>query len=164
MFEGKHPYGTLFTIAIIAGMVLWFAGGSRIKDSAPFYIKKVLGETAQVIIKNNIWAAEVAKTPKAREKGLAGREHLGVDKGMLFVFEEVGYYTFWMRGMEMSIDIIFIKDNKVVDLVVRAPESTNDGVFSYTPTKEINYVFEARPGSINRYNIRIGDTVKITFD
>jgi len=164
MFEGKHPYGTLFTIAIIAGMVLWFAGGSRVKDSAPFYVKKVLGETAQVIIKNSIWEAEVAKTPKAREKGLAGREYLGVDRGMLFVFEELGYYTFWMRDMEISIDIIFIKDNKVVDLVARTPVPTNGKVFSYTPTKEINYVFEIRPGSINRYGIGIGDTVKITFD
>src|SRR3989338_5701660 len=50
----------------------------------------------------------VADTPESRERGLSGRDGLASDEGMLFVFQNDGYHTFWMKDMLFSIDIIWL--------------------------------------------------------
>ena len=41
---------------------------------------------------------------------------------MLFVFEDEDYYSFWMKGTLIPLDIIWINKNlKVIDLVSAYP-------------------------------------------
>ena len=50
-----------------------------------------------------------------QEQGLSGKSQLAQDQGMLFVFAQPGKYYFWMKGMNFSIDIIWIgEDMKVI--------------------------------------------------
>ncbi len=50
----------------------------------------------------------LAKTDAERIKGLSGRDKLGTNEGMLFVFKDPGIYPFWMKNMKFPIDIIYI--------------------------------------------------------
>jgi len=164
MFERKHPYGTMLTIAIVGGIVFWFAGGSRIKDIAPYYIKKVVNETAQVKINDMVLDVEIAKTSKSKEKGLSGREYIAPDKGILFVFNESGFYPFWTRGMKLSIDIIYIENDRVVEVVKQTPVPVDNSFVTYTTSRAFNFVVETRSGYADRYGIDAGDMVEITLD
>jgi len=147
----------LIMLAIIVGVAFWSVGGSRIKDEAPYYLKKIIKETAVVEIKGRVFDVEVAKTPKARTKGLSGREYLASDKGMLFVFPEPGVYPFTMQDTLIVLDIVWILDDKIVFIAGRAqPEQE-----AINPEVNANYVLEV--GSGNAAGLQVGDEVGITF-
>ena len=52
---------------------------------------------------------EVADDPDERAVGLMGRESLGRDGGMLFVYANDQVLSFWMKGTRIPLDIIFIE-------------------------------------------------------
>jgi len=160
MFERRHPVGTLLTITIFFGVIFWFAGGSRVKDLAPYYIKKIIGETAEVSIKGTVFKVEVARTVNSRTKGLSGREYLEGDKGMLFVFQESSVYPFTMKKTKITLDIIWILDNEIGYIANKA----QPGQISINPGVEANYVLEVRGGTAETLRWQIGDSVDITFD
>src|SRR2546428_5649998 len=50
--------------------------------------------------------AEVADTPAKRASGLMFRDRLAPDRGMLFVFQEAGAWSFWMKNTTIALDIL----------------------------------------------------------
>lgn len=108
-------------------------------------------------------SVEVADKPETRSKGLGGRDSLGFDKGMLFVFDKPGKYTFWMKGMKFPLDFIWISDNRIVDLLpnINPPISgeSSDKLPRYTSIVEFNKVLEVNAGFIASHNIQVGDKV-----
>ena len=42
-------------------------------------------------------AVELALTPESQAQGLSGRDRLGENEGMLFVFDRPDKYSFWMK-------------------------------------------------------------------
>lgn len=105
---------------------------------------------------------EIADTTEKREKGLSGRKLLPENQGMLFLFEQPGYYSFWMKDTLMPLDFIWIKNNKVVEVTENVrPEDFQPPKF-LTPKEEINATLEVNAGFIDRFNIKVGD--EIIFD
>ncbi|MDP3645837.1 MAG: DUF192 domain-containing protein [bacterium] len=101
----------------------------------------------------------VVDTPGAREKGLSERSSLDPDEGMLFVFENDGMYSFWMKDMRFPIDIIWIStDGYVVD--VRENVSPDTYPISFSPKKPARYVLELPAHAVKRFNIHRGDIVR----
>lgn len=155
---GNKGIWILLVIAVILGAVFWSFGGSRIVDEAPYYLKSIVGETAKVTARDIVFEAEVARTEKARAKGLSGREYIAPDKGMLFIFSEADVYPFTMKNTQISLDIVWILDDEIVYIarsVQPEEESINPGV-------EANYVFETRGSRIRSW--QVGDKVDIVFD
>ena len=52
--------------------------------------------------------AEVVDTPAKRASGLMFRDRLAPDRGMLFVFEEAGAWSFWMKNTMIALDILWL--------------------------------------------------------
>ena len=104
---------------------------------------------------------EVADTTQARAKGLSGRSCIGQNEGMLFVFNQPGFYEFWMKDMKFPIDIIWIaSDHRVVWLKSKVQPS------SY-PQKFVNqgsaaqYVLELASG--RALNLLVDPTTTVNF-
>ena len=75
-----------------------------------------------VVINEKIIFVELAITPEDRQRGLMERDLLEKDNGMLFVFSEEDAYSFWMKNMKISLDIIWINaDGNVVYFVEDVP-------------------------------------------
>ena len=55
---------------------------------------------------------EIADTRERQIQGLSGRESLGENSGMLFVYEEPGLPGIWMKDMNFPIDIVWITSEK----------------------------------------------------
>jgi hypothetical protein len=75
---------------------------------------QVVDVLSQDIILVNIegvsYITEIADEPAERALGLSA--HMSLEEGyaMLFVFDEMGRYPFWMKDMDFAIDMLWIDD------------------------------------------------------
>ncbi|MDP1688971.1 MAG: DUF192 domain-containing protein [bacterium] len=113
---------------------------------------------SQVIIDKRVYNVEVASTPEEREIGLMNRDHLDSNTGMIFVFQDISEVSFWNENTLISLDIIWILNNKVKG--ISSLRSIGGGpltVFSPTP---VQYVLEIPAGTALRNGIHIGSIVE----
>lgn len=79
---------------------------------------------------------------------------------MLFIFPQPGKYPFWMKEMNFPLDFIFIKDKIIVDLKENVSPPVGDEAPQVINAKtEFDHVLEVNAGSINAFNLKIGDSV-----
>jgi uncharacterized membrane protein (UPF0127 family) len=115
-------------------------------------------------IRGRTFSLDVATTPSAREIGLSQTDSLPEDRGMLFLYDTPDYYTFWMKGMKFPLDILFIRDSTIVTIARNVPPPSGTGDLPlYAPNEPANKVLEINAGLCDKYGIREGDTVEITF-
>lgn len=105
--------------------------------------------------------AEVVKSDAGKHTGLGGREKLGENNGMFFVFDGPSKYSFWNKDMLFPIDIIWIKDGVIVDISENMPDFKTSPNYTVTPQVEADFVLEVNAGFVKAHNIKIGD--KINF-
>ncbi len=107
---------------------------------------------------------EIASNQKDRAKGLGGRTSLDSSRGMLFIFDRKGKPTFWMKGMKIPLDFIWVSDDRIVDILpnINPPaEGVADTNLSlYTANVEFNKVLEVNAGFVSTHNIQVGDKIK----
>ncbi|MCX6743755.1 MAG: DUF192 domain-containing protein [Candidatus Parcubacteria bacterium] len=141
----KKSNNVLFAVIFLAVIIIIVI--VIIKPFSIYSIYEPLSK-GKVIINGQTISVEIAKTPEQQEEGLKGRTKVNDDQGMLFVFKDKRYYNFWMDGMKIPIDIIWLDDNKIIDITKNAPVPTdpkNPAIFR--PASEVNYVLEVRAGS-----------------
>ena len=108
---------------------------------------------------------EVAADPEKRIRGLSGKVSLDAGTGMLFVFENEERFRFWMRGMEISLDMVWIGSNcRVVDVSENVPFPESDipldDLPRYSPGSPAKYVLEINGGESSDLGLGIGDRVE----
>lgn len=97
---------------------------------------------------------EIADDEYERARGLMYREKLEEDQAMLFVFDQEAKRSFWMKNTRISLDILFLdEDKRVVDLKKRLAPYSTESTVSQAPAM---YVLEMKAGSIDRLNIARG--------
>lgn len=101
---------------------------------------------------------EVVKTDKDKEIGLSKYKSLPEDKGMLFLFNKEGFYGFWMKEMKFPIDIIFIKEDKIVTIYKSTPINN---LTIYSPTQASDKVLEVNAGLSKKDGFKVGDLVTL---
>jgi hypothetical protein len=101
---------------------------------------------------------EVADNPITRAKGLMGRSELGDAYGMLFVFDKMGKYPFWMLNTTIPLDAVYLsEDGTVVDILQMEPCGLNiTQCRQYVPQAEARYVLEVNQGFSKKHGIEIG--------
>ncbi|MDO8570262.1 MAG: DUF192 domain-containing protein [Candidatus Daviesbacteria bacterium] len=119
--------------------------------------------TNQIKIGDVLLNIEIADNQAERSRGLSGREKLATSSGMLFIFDTPKQYQFWMKGMKFPLDMIFVKEGKVVDLLnnVPIPDPTmkDDNLPRYQSTVPIDMLLETNAGFTEANNIKIGDSL-----
>lgn len=102
----------------------------------------------------------VSDTEPKRMRGLSEVASMPNNQGMLFIFEEPDTYGFWMKDMKFPLDMIFLRESKVVDLKENVLETSFPQI--YYPITAVDAVIELRTGQIKKTGIRIGDPLKIS--
>jgi uncharacterized protein len=119
-----------------------------------------------VRIGDNVVKVEIASTPQEIEFGLMKRTSLPDDHGMIFLFHPAHYVQFWMYNCLMSLDMIFIKDGKIIGMAENVPPCTskNPEECPKYPDKaiEVTEVLEVQPGYAQKHHLKEGD--KVTFE
>jgi len=134
-----------------------------VSRSFSIYSNKSELEHGKAIINNQTVWLEIARTSAEQIKGLSGRESMAEDEGMLFIFEPKTRPSFWMKGMQFPLDIIWLVDNKIVDLNKNLAVPTGDNLATYEPKNDINYAIEVNAGFADKNNLKIGDKIDLEF-
>ncbi len=103
-------------------------------------------------------AVATARTPEERSQGLQGRENLGENHGMWFIFENDVQDPFWMKHTPIPLDIIFVgSDYKIVDLIENAVPNSETLL---VPQALYRYALEVNAGSVRAHGLAVGDSVE----
>lgn len=105
---------------------------------------------------------EVADTPARRAQGLSGRAGLAPGRGVYFSFEQAGLHSFWMKDMHFDIDIIWLRENRIVHMEQRVPHAVPTPPPALRPGAPADAVLEVPAGSAARWGWRIGDPVRLS--
>jgi uncharacterized membrane protein (UPF0127 family) len=112
------------------------------------------------IVKGNdryVLRVEVADSPSERRKGLMFRRELPEDRGMLFIFRDDDYRTFWMKNTYLPLDIAFInREGVITGIMSMKPLDTNS---RYRSTERVRYVLEVNRDWFSRRNIGTGSRI-----
>lgn len=118
-------------------------------------------------------AMEIADTEPTRSRGLMFRTALAEGEGMIFVFEQPGFYPFWMQNCRIALDIFWLDPAfKVVSMAESVPPCrlpkceppcASMECPSYSPKAgtSAKYVVELAAGFAKRHGLRTGETLKI---
>jgi len=108
---------------------------------------------------NHRFTAWIAANDETRARGLMFVRELPPDHGMLFVFEQPQYASFWMKNTYLSLDLVFIApDWTVVNVAADAKPLSLDGIASTAP---VRYVLELAAGTAARIGLKTGDRIEL---
>lgn len=120
--------------------------------------------TSFVTINGKEISVDTARTREEREKGLSGTSSLDKDSGMLFIFEANSKTpVFWMKGMLIPLDIIWIKEGKIIridkNVPILASNTPDNKIKTYSAGTFVDYVLEVNAGFSDSNSIKVGDNV-----
>jgi len=102
--------------------------------------------------------AELAVSNEGRARGLMFRERIDFDQGMLFVFEEEGIHSFWMKNMKISLDILWLDHEKrIIHIEKCVPPCKEIPCPSYSSSIPAMYVLELKAGSVDKNGLKLYD-------
>ena len=117
--------------------------------------------TASAMIEGTTIQLEVAQTPEQQAMGLMFRSELADDRGMLFPFDRPRFTRFWMRNVEIPLDMIFMNGDEVVAIADSVPPCTETPCPTYGPDVPVSQVIELRGGRAAELGLEVGDRITI---
>ena len=142
---------------ILVGAALVFSLAAAPVDAAPQVIPLKLpsGKVLQV---------EVMVKDEDRQMGLMFRPSLPLDRGMLFVFEQVDFHGFWMKNCRFPIDMVWLdEDHRVVHVAEAVPPCKADPCPVYQPLRKAAYVLELNAGQARREKASLGSRLEFAL-
>ena len=113
---------------------------------------------ARVIVNGFELTTDLAITADQKAEGLAVKDHLKENEGMLFVSEQSSRQSFWMKDMKFAIDIIWLDSNRVVVHIEHnlQPCVSDLDCPLYSPDKNALYILETVAGFSQKHNVNTG--------
>lgn len=125
--------------------------------------------TAQ--IDGNKIKLEVASNEAQIRRGLMYRTAMPEDHGMVFLFRPERGVKFWMAHCFISLDMLMIKDGKIVKIFENVPPERDKPEAecpTYPSASEepvvVSEVVEVNGGYAKRHHLKEGDAVKFSLD
>lgn len=128
-----------------------------------FYAYTKINKKKFVEINNNHILIDIADTPQKKYIGLSGRQKICNNCGMLFIFGQNNNPVFVMRNMNFSLDIIWIKKNKIVKIDDNLSPEGNIIQNYFTSDIATDYILEVNGGFTKKNNIKVNNTVNINL-
>lgn len=104
------------------------------------------------------FSVEIADTDETRARGLMFRRSIGDREGMLFLYDRPLNVTMWMRNTYISLDMIFMTRDGIVQRVVRNTEPFSERVIA--AGMPVSAVLEVKAGTADRIGLKPGDRVE----
>jgi uncharacterized membrane protein (UPF0127 family) len=155
----------LLVMVVVLIPIVFIAGNVLLYDSTPIASSPDIHYTGFSVGSETFKLTYLATNQSMLQKGLMDTK-VTSDTTMLFVFPSAGYYSFWMSGVNSSLDMIWVDADagsnvgKVVYLALDSPPCLAS-VFcqSYQPSARANFVIEAQAGFAEANGISLGTTI-----
>lgn len=103
---------------------------------------------------------EVSEHHTEQARGLMGRSTLPVGKGMLFPVKPPRKVQVWMKDVNFALDIVFIRNEKVVSVVSEAkPCLGQKDCPLYQPNSLVDAVIELPAGQARSLQLQVGTPI-----
>ncbi len=137
---------------LIASLLLTSIYAQAKPSAVEFHKKKIK-------INNVVLTVEVAETPQQQERGLMFRESLAPNSGMLFIFPDEDYRSFWMKNTYIDLSIgYFDKNRKLLEVIdMKATSPMQVSYPNYPSRKPAKYALEVPKGWFKTHRIKTGD-------
>ena len=107
-------------------------------------------DNPKICCNNRCFNLEIANTPESRQLWLMYRESVSYEDWMLFIFDKMWTYSFWMKNTLIPLAWIRLDSNlTIVDTIKMEPCKTEECP-SYKPKSEAQYVLEINQWLINK--------------
>lgn len=114
--------------------------------------------TVPIQIGNRTFTLEIAANDANRQKGLMDRDHMPIDRGMIFAFSDEAPRAFWMKNTRIPLDILYIDaSGKIVDIKSMQPLDLR----SSPSTAPAKFAIELNQGAAKLCGAKIGDVLSI---
>lgn len=101
---------------------------------------------------------EIARTPIEHQVGMMWRTNMAEMEGMIFIFDEPGRRSFWMRNTLVPLDIAYIGPDGTL-LEVHAAQPRNETPLP-SESDRVQFVLETRQGWFQRNNVKPGMLIR----
>ncbi len=151
----------IFAVALTILLIFWVLKRNINKNEVDLFNQVTDSSIVVGEFNNQQVELEVAKSYSKRGFGLMFRNSLEDNKGMIFVFNNEDYRSFYMKNTYISLDIIFLdKDLKIVSISNNTKiNQTNELYYSKKPAK---YVIELPANFSENYNLNTNTYFKVT--
>ena len=156
----------MMTLLLTVTMIFGIVGGTSGRAGPPLQhqIAPSYLETTDIAVGGLPLTVELAYQPAETSLGLGYREGLAPGTGMLFIFEGPVPRSFWMRGMQFCLDIIWIENGAIqgaAESVCPEPARTADADLpSYVSPVPVTYVLEVPAGWLDANGLGVGAPVE----
>ena len=107
------------------------------------------------------YKVEIMSTPADQQRGLMFREKLNSNEGMLFLFDESKKASFWMKNTVISLDLIYIKENGLVDSIYQ--DLTPMSLKKIQSKSKVRAALEIPAGDVRLNGINYNSFINIDF-
>jgi uncharacterized membrane protein (UPF0127 family) len=147
-------------LAVFAALSAW-AGVASGCDSTD---RPSGAQPTEVTIRQQSIEVEVVRTREEQARGLSERDSLAWGSGMLFPYERPAFVSFWMKGMRFDIDIVWIRDGRIIGIAARVPYPRDPEAAPATvrPPELIDMVLEVPAGYAGAHGWSRGDRVRVS--
>jgi len=124
------------------------------------FFNKPSDEREELIVHDTIFKLDIADTSQLITKGLGERESLADNEGMWFIFNNSKVRTFWMKGMLIPIDIIWINEDRVIGFEENVQPEPGVSIMKlkkYVSPGPADRVLEVNAGTVERIGIAVHD-------
>jgi uncharacterized protein len=149
----KFQLATALFILLIA-LCVFFTVNKPPHDDTPV----ILGKESSISVGTTTIAVEIVRTDEEKARGLSGREELPAGHGMLFVFTEPDFHSFWMKDMKFAIDIIWLDELlRITHIEKNVQPDSYPKIFK--PLEKSLYALEVTAGFSEQKGLTVGGTL-----
>jgi uncharacterized membrane protein (UPF0127 family) len=138
---------------ILVALALAACGGEGTSDGPRVVITTAFGEVTVPV--------EVADDEAERARGLMGRESLAQDAGMVFLFPDETQGAFWMKDTLIPLSIAFYDEGGRILRILDMEPCLQEPCPLYDPGVAYRGALEVNQGAFARWNVRVGDHVRL---
>jgi uncharacterized membrane protein (UPF0127 family) len=95
-----------------------------------------------------------------QRRGLMFVRKMPETTGMLFIYEDTGYHSMWMKNTYISLDLVFAREDGSVSSVIHEAQPLS--LTSQASIEPVNYVLELNAGTARR--LHIGNKSRIEWE
>ena len=118
--------------------------------------KDIAFKTGQVKVGTHPLKVELAVSDEERSRGLMFRKALGKDDGMLFVFDELGYHSMWMKNTLIPLSVAFLDgEGAILNILDMEPQTLD----THSAAGPARYAIETNKGWFAEKKLKPGDKV-----
>jgi UDP-GlcNAc:undecaprenyl-phosphate GlcNAc-1-phosphate transferase len=148
------PDWSIAVLCVVASALLMAGGVAvllRYQHACPDFSQH------ELVLNGVHFQVAVATTEAEKARGLSGCPALPDKAGELFVFQLPSRPTFWMKDMLLPLDLVWLKDGKVIGVTESIPaparNTPDSGLRLYRPPADVDAVLEIGAGKAAEYGL-----------